>query len=176
MSVKKRDRAMQHRVRERQEKTGESYQGAWQQLAEQPKEPALQQDAREASHHVRRIPLPFSANKKVLHGQSVLITASPQLLSFWPDRLLVKNADHWDIRRLSIGAGKSPWSSLIEDEDQRRCAFVFSLDAWQALLQREVPSGEIISMKATYTGSNELGENFEGVLFGWDGEPPAKTS
>lgn len=176
MSVKNRDRAMQRLVRERQEKTGESYQAAWQQLAAQPKEPALQQDAREASRHVSRIPLPFSTDKKVLPGQSAQITARPQLLSFWPDRLLVKNADRWDIHRLSIGLGKSPWSSLIEDEDRRRCASVFSLDTWQALLQREVPLGETIVMEVTYTGPNEQGESFEAVLFGWDGEPPAKTS
>lgn len=175
MSVKKRDRAMQRLVRERQEKTGESYQAAWQQLAEQPKEPAPQQDAREASRHVSRIPLPFSTGKKVLPGQSAQITARPQLLSFWPDRLLVKHADRWDIHRLSLGLGKSPWSSLIEDEDRRRCASVFSLDTWQPLLQREVPLGEAIVMEVTYTGPNEQGESFEAVLFGWDGEP-AKVS
>ena len=176
MSEKKRDRAMQRLVRERQEKTGESYQAAWQQLTEQPAKPALQQDAREASRHVSRIPLPFSTNTKVLPGQSVQITARPQMLSFWPDRLLVKNADRWDIHRLSIGFGKSPWSSLIEDEDRRRCASVFSLDTWQPLLQREVPLGESVAIVVTYTGPNEQGENFEAVLFGWDSEPPAKTS
>lgn len=176
MSDKKRDRAMQRLVRERQEKTGESYQAAWQQLAEQPAEPALQHDAREASRHVSRIPLPFSTGKKVLPDQSAQITARPQLLSFWPDRLLVKNADRWDIHRLSIGHSKSPWSSLIEDEDRRRCASVFSLDTWQPLLQREVSAAEPIVMEVTYTGPNEQGECFEAVLFGWNGEPPAKTS
>lgn len=175
MSVKKRDRAMQRLVRERQEKTGESYQAAWQQLAE-PKEPALQQDVRAVSRHVSRLPLPFSSGKKVLPGQSAQITTRPQLSSFWPDRLLVKNADRWDIHRLSVGLGKSPWSSLIEDEDRRRCASVFSLDTWQPLLPREVPLGETIVMVVTYTGANEEGESFEAVLFGWDGEPPAKVS
>jgi hypothetical protein len=176
MSDKKRDRAMQRLVRERQEKTGESYQAAWQQLAEQPAEPALQQDAREASRHVSRVPLPFSTGNKVLPDQSAQITARPQLLSFWPDRLLVKNADRWDIHRLSIGLGKSPWSSLIEDEDRRRCASVFSLDTWQPLLQREAQAAEPLVMEVTYTGPNEQGECFEAVLFGWTGEPPAKTS
>ncbi len=175
MSDKKRDRAMQRLVRERQEKTGESYQAAWQQLAEQ-KEPELRQEAREAPRHVSRIPLPFSTDPKVLPGQMATITARPQLLAFWPDRLLVKNADRWDIRRLSVGLGKSPWCSLIEDEDRHRCASVFSLDTWQPLLQREVSPGEPIVLEVTYTGTNEQGENFEAVLFGWDGEPPAKTS
>jgi len=173
MTVKKRDRAMQRLVRERQEKTGESYQAAWQQLSEQPTAPALQQ---EASRPVRRFPLPFSIGTKVLPGQSVQITARPQLLAFWPDRLLVKNADRWDIHRLSIGSSKSPWSSLIEDEERRRCASVFSLDTWQPLLRREVPMGSSIVMEVTYTGPNEQGESFEAVLFGWDGKPPAKTT
>ncbi len=176
MSVKKRDRAMQRLVRERQEKTGESYQAAWQQLAEQ-QEPELRQDARETSRHVSRILLPFSGDrKKVLPGQSVQIAARPQVSAFWPDRLLIKSADRWDIHQLSVGFGKSPWASLIEDENRRRCASVFSLDTWQPLLQREVPQGETIVMKVVYTGTNEVGESFEAVLFGWDGEPPAKVS
>ena len=124
-----------------------------------------------------RLPLPLSTNVKVLPGQSAQITARPQIsASFWPDRLLIKNADRWDVRRLSIGLGKSPWSSLIEDEHHRRRASVFSLDTWHPLISREVSLGEPIIMEVTYTGPNELGENFEAVLFGWDSEPPAKPS
>lgn len=175
MSDKKRDRAMQRLVRERQEKTGESYQAAWQQLAEQ-KEPELRQDAREAPRHVNRIPLPFSTTPKVLPGQFAQIMARSQLSSFWPDRLLIKNADRWDINRLSIGLGKSPWSSLLEDSDRRRCASMFALNTWQPLRQREVPQGETIVLDVTYSGPNEQGESFEAVLFGWDGEPPPKVS
>lgn len=176
MSVKKRDRAMQRLVRERQEKTGESYQAAWQQLAE-PNAQGPRHVAGETPRHVNRIPLPFgTGDKKVLPSQTAQITTRPQLLSFWPDRLLVKNADRWDIHRLSVGLGKSPWSSLIEDEDRRRCASVFSLDTWQPLLPREVSLGETIVMDVAYTGTNEEGENFEAVMFGWDGEPPAKVS
>ncbi|HSX22151.1 MAG TPA: hypothetical protein VLE97_05190 [Gaiellaceae bacterium] len=174
MSVKKRDRAMQRLVRERQEKTGESYQAAWQQLAEH-NGPELPQ-ARNVPHHINRLPLPFSSGKKVLPGESAQITTRPQLVSFWPDRLLVKNADRWDIHRLSVGLGKSPWSSLIEDEDRRRCASVFSLDTWQPLLRREVPLGETIVLVVTYTGTQEGGESFEAVLFGWEAEPPAKAA
>jgi hypothetical protein len=172
---KKRDRVMQRLVRERQAKTGESYQAAWQQLAE-PKEPALQQEAHAPSRRVNRLPLPFSTGKKVLPGQSAEITARPQLMSFWPDRLLIKNAKHWNVERLSISLSKSPWASLIEDEDRRRRASVFSLETWEPLLQREVPLGETLVMVVTYTGPNELGESFEAVLFGWDGEPPAKDA
>jgi len=55
MSVKKRDRAMQRLVRERQEKTGESYQAAWQQLAE-PAPLEQPQDAGSASRAERFTP------------------------------------------------------------------------------------------------------------------------
>jgi hypothetical protein len=173
MSVKKRDRAMQRLVRDRQEKTGESYQAAWQQLAE----PNLQEqrvDVGKTSHAIR-IPLPLSSKKKVPPGKPTQIWARPQT-AFWPDRLLVKNADRWDIQRLSVGASKSPWSSLIEDENRQRCASVFSLDTWHPLLQREVPCAEMVTMLVTYTGANEEGELFEAALIGWNEERPAQPA
>ena len=89
---KKRDRALQRRVRERQEKTGESYQAALQQLTETPTSEPLQP----AQRKVSRLLLPFGTAVKVLPGQSAQITASPQILSFWPDRLV-------DQERRSLG-------------------------------------------------------------------------
>lgn len=171
---KKRDRALQRLVRERQEKTGESYQAAWRQLtdSDDPKQPS----AHEASRNVRRILLPFSTTDKVLPGQSAQITTRPQLLTFWPDRLLIKNADRWDIHRLTIGVGKSPWSSLLEDGPPQRRASVYSFDTWHPLVEREVSIGEHIAMVVTYTGPNEQGELFEASLFGWDGCPPTKPT
>jgi hypothetical protein len=175
MSVKKRDRAMQREVRERQGKTGESYQAAYQQLNPLPKqtETLLPHTWRETSRPLHRHPLPMSSGQKVSPGQIARITARVQSLSsFWPDRLLIHHADRWDVRRLSVGHSKGPWSSLIEDENQRRVASVFSLDTWHPLIQREVPSSESIVMDVTYKGTNDQGERFEAVLFGWDGQPP----
>lgn len=178
MSVdKKRDRALQRRVRERQAKTGESYQAALQQLAASNNGSAEgPSGTSEVPRAVNRLLLPFSTAVKVLPGQSAQISARPQLVSFWPDRLLIKNADRWDVQRLAVGMGKSPWSSLIDDEQQRRRASVFSLDTWQPLIQRELLLGEPIVIDVTYTGSNEQGECFEAAVFGWDACPPAPRS
>ena len=126
-----------------------------------------------------RLPLSFSTVDKIPPGQPFQITARPQLESFWPDRLLIKNADRWDVHRLAVGLGKSPWSSLIEeieDGPHRRRASVFSLDTWHPLIRREVSIGEPIVLVVTYTGPNEQGENFEAALFGWDDYPPDKPS
>jgi hypothetical protein len=138
------------------------------------KAPAAQLSS--ASSNVDRIPLPFSTAVKVLPGQSAQITARPQVESFWPDRLLIKNADRWDIHGLKVGMGKSPWSSLIEDGPLRRRASMFSLDTWHPLITQEVPCGEEVVMVVTYTGPNEQGEGFEATLFGWTSCPPAKPS
>ena len=177
---KKRDRALQRRVRERQAKTGETYQAAWQQLAsseaagEQSPGAAAGSAEKPGAQIFHRIPLPFSTNNKVLPGQSAQITARPQVESFWPDRLLIKNADRWDIERLTVGRGKSPWSSLLDDAPRRGSAF--SLDTWHPLTSLEVPCAEPVVLTVSYTGSNEQGEPFEAVMFGWDGGPPTKQT
>ena len=57
----RRDRALQRRVRERQAKTGENYQAAWQQLAasEAPSARELSQGPHDESRNIHRIPLPL---------------------------------------------------------------------------------------------------------------------
>ena len=177
---KKRDRALQRRVRERQAKTGETYQAAWQQLTNSEPVSAPSPGVAAGSAEkpgaplFHRIPLPFSTGSKVLPGQSAQITARPQVESFWPDRLLIKNADRWDIERLTVGRGKSPWSSLIDDAPRRGSAF--SMDTWHPLTSLEVPCAEPVVLVVSYTGSNEQGESFEAVMFGWDGGPPTKPT
>jgi hypothetical protein len=174
---KKRDRAMQRLVRERQAKTGESYQAAWQQLADQTEPLVPKQSSPDSgSSSVHRVLLPFSTTVKVLPGESAQITTRPQLVSFWPDRLLIKNTERWDIHRLTIGVGKSPWSSLLEDGPRPCPASMFSLNNWHPLVSREVTLGECLTLVVTYTGPNEQGEIFEACLFGWDACPPAKES
>ncbi len=165
MSVdKKRDRALQHRVRARQAKTGESYQAAWRRLT-----------GSEAPNpsDVRRVPLSLStgAGIKVLPGQAAQITARPQLDAFWPERLLIKNSDRWDIHQLTTENSKT---SLIKTSSCTASAF--SLDAWQPLASQEVHCGEEIVAVVTYTGPNEQGECFEATLFGWDGCPPTQAA
>jgi hypothetical protein len=171
---KKRDRALQRRVRERQAKTGETYQAAWQQLTNSEAVSEPSPGAAAGAQIFHRIPLPFSTGSKVLPGQSAQITARPQVESFWPDRLLIKNADRWDIERLTVGRGKSPWSSIIDDAPRRGSAF--SLETWHPLTSLEVPCAEPVVLVVSYTGSNEQGESFEAVMFGWDGGPPTKPA
>src|SRR6187455_3269645 len=84
---KKRDRALQRRVRERMEKTGESYQAAWRHVSGS--------DGGDGEKSIgelptsRRSPLSLSTNDvRILPGQSAQITGRPQIASFWPDRLL----------------------------------------------------------------------------------------
>jgi hypothetical protein len=176
---KKRDRALQRRVRERQEKTGESYQAAYQQIVEPAKdgfaaflEGRIGPPAADTSRIAARLMLPLSTAPRVLPGSSVQITSRAQLLSFWPERLFIKNAEHWTVERITVGLGKSPWSTLIEDD--HRHASTFSLETWQPLIQRELLVGEPVAMTVTYAGPNEEGECFEAVLFGWDNPPPAR--
>ena len=176
---KKRDRALQRRVRERQAKTGESYQAAWQQITSSHDAPPT-----------RRVPLALSTSVKILPGQSAQLTARPQVWTFWPERLLIKNAERWDIHQLTVWADgltdaqlyekgananeEKPKAFLVENDS---CdASVFALDAWHPLPPHEVHCGERIVLVVTYTGPNEQGECFEATLFGWEGSPPTKES
>lgn len=180
---KKRDRALQHRVRDRQAKTGESYQAAWRHVAEAGSE------APSSPKGTRRVPLSLSVGLdgrtgrriRMLPAQVAQITGRPQLESFWPDRLLIKNADHWSVDELFV----PDWDNrkLIKHsllEAGPRTAYDFSLDTWHPLTTREVLCGEEIALIVTYVGKNPRGGVFEATVFGWDGQPPparsAKTS
>lgn len=199
---KKRDRALQHRVRDRQAKTGESYQAAWRHVAD-----SADSEASSPSVGTRRVPLPLGTGGhaktgkrvKILPGQSAQITGRPQLETFWPDRLLIKNTDRWRVDELFVGA----WKDWNEAEFAKRRSFIagsrelppepeyikhslleagpraasaFSLSTWQPLTTREVPCGREIILVVTYIGKNLRGEGFEATLFGWDGKPPTRST
>jgi hypothetical protein len=163
---KSRDRALQRRVRERQAKTGESYQAAWQQLTD-----AKTTDTPSLLDR-RRIPLPLSTGVAVFPGQSAQITARPQVDTFWPDRLLIKNAGSWTIEELTVKSKAGSKHSLIETADQA----AFSYDTWHPLPAREVLCAEAVILVVTYRGSNVEGEVFEAALFGWEGSLPTKAA
>jgi hypothetical protein len=168
---KKRDRALQHRVRERQAKTGESYQAAWRHL-----EGSEASISPSTARHVRRVPLPLSTAIRIRPGESVQITARPQLDWFVPDRFLIKNAEHWDVHELYVGswsdAGLHNKRSLL---DEPRAASCFSPDTWNPLVTSATMCGENVVLVATYIGTNKKGLRLEAVVFGWDGEPPATS-
>ena len=162
------------RVRERQDKTGENYQAAWRSLTGDETS-----DTSSLLDH-RRIPLPLSTEVPILPGQSAQITARPQVASFWPDRLLIKNAESWTIQYLTAENKAGSNHSLIETADQD--AAVFSYAAWHPLPAREVLCGDAIVLAVTYCGSNAEGERFEAAMFGWNRcptkatKPPSSTS
>jgi len=173
---KKRDRALQRRVRDRQEKTGESYQAAWRHLSSSDGADGDGADDNKNSNAAdlptsRRSPLSLSTNVRIRPGDSAQITGRPQIASFWPDRLLIKNADRWDIDQLTVGFHTAQASSLIKT---KHSASEFALDVWQPLKEQEVLCGEEIVAVVTYNGPNEKGECFEAALFGWEGRPPVK--
>ena len=168
---KKRDRALQRRVRERQDKTGESYQAAWRRLTGDEQVDKTLDPSSPLNH--RRIPLPFTTNVPILPGQSAQLTARPQVVSFWPDRLLIKNAGSWTIQQLTVEAKDGSKQSLIETADPGAAAFSYA--AWHPLPPREVLCGNAIVLVVTYCGSSAEGECFEAVLFGWEDRLPTKA-
>jgi hypothetical protein len=205
---KKRDRALQNRVRDRQAKTGESYQTAWRHVAEGASAGDEAPSAPKGRKGTRRVPLSLGVGThaktgkriQILPGQSAQITARPQLEAFWPDRLVIKNADRWHIDEFYVGEWKDwdaaqyakrislrevgsrepfPEPEFIKHSllEAGSCAGApFSLRTWQPLTTREVLCGEQIVLIVTYTGKNPRGEGFEAALFGWDGQPPVKAS
>jgi hypothetical protein len=121
----------------------------------------------------RRIPLPVSTEERILPGQSAQITARPQVATFWPDRLLIKDTENWTIQQLTVERKDEPKHSLIETTDQ---AAAFAYDTWQPLAAREVLCGDAVVLAVTYRGDNAKGERFEGALFGWQDGLPAKAA
>lgn len=166
---KKRDRALQRRVRERQAKTGESYQAAWRHLTgDEPAETA-------PLLNPHRLLLPLSTEVPILPGRYAQITAHPQVTAFCPDRLLIKNAESWTIEQLTVESKRSDSKhSLIETSSSSGAAF--SSTTWHPLVPREVLCGQAIVLVVTYRGSDEKGERFEAALFGWEDHLPAKDA
>ena len=180
---KKRDRALQRLVRERQDKTGESYQAAWRRLKGDATGDEMADKASSfLKHRHQRILLPLSTEVSILPGQSAQITVRSQVASFWPDRFLIKNTESWTIHKLTVenrilqrveGAPRLKYA-LIEVADQS--AALFSQDTWQTLPAREVLCGDEVVLEVSYRGSNTEGECFEAALFGWEDHLPAKVT
>jgi hypothetical protein len=173
---KKRDRALQRRVRERQNKTGESYQAAWRQMTDDEAPDGASHLRETTPHRISRILLPLSSEGPILPGRSVSvpITARSQIATFWPDRLLIKNAASWSIQQLTVENKTGDKHSLIETANQDGAAFSYA--TWQPLPAREVLCGDAVVLAATYCGSSAKGERFEATLFGWEDGLPAKAT
>jgi hypothetical protein len=117
--VKKRDRALQRRVRERQAKTGESYQAAWRQLTgdeEAPEEPeGLKETAassNEASSHEDAAPPPM--NLRVV----LPLTHGPWVPPHQQTRVAARAKEAIDIERIlisSAGTMGGPADWIVND-------------------------------------------------------------
>jgi hypothetical protein len=122
----------------------------------------------------RRVLLPMSTGTFLMPHQSAQITARPQLGAFCPDRLLIKNAWHWNI---DDGIEPNDRSGAVSPiETGQRSGAAFSPVEWCRLPAREVPGGGKIILGVTYVGPSEFGEPFEAALFGWDGPPPTVSA
>jgi hypothetical protein len=98
---KKRDRALQRRVRERQAKTGESYQAAWRQVTEGE---ALPTDA-----SLTPLPETKPATEDVAHARLVLPLQLPRVPQRQPTRVATRaTRGAVDVERLYISAAGTP--------------------------------------------------------------------
>jgi hypothetical protein len=105
----------------------------------------------------------------LMPNQPAQITARPQLSAFCPDRLVIKNAAHWNIDDGVEPHDRSGAVSAIETG--HRSGAAFSPVEWCPLPARQVTCGSKIVLGVTYVGPSAFGEPFEAALFGWDGPP-----
>ena len=126
----------------------------------------------------RRVPLtlsnltPGSWNTNILPGSKVTIFASrSQLDTFWPDRLLIKNADRWFVHDVLV-EGRSQLNRLAP----RGLPGGVFRDAVHPprFWADNVRAGERVGIVVSYVGDSECGEPFEAVVFGAE-DPPVYT-
>jgi hypothetical protein len=114
----------------------------------------------------RRVPLGLSTWANLLPGVPCEIRSYPQLDSFWPDRLLIKDPGKWLVNEAKIDG--RPWIGASNGS-------MYSVAEWTALPKCEAGPGSEVSLSVTYVGSSLAGERFEGVLFGTEGVPAQPT-
>ncbi len=114
----------------------------------------------------RRLPLPISSGVNILPGTTVTIAARSQLDDFTPDRVLIKNAERWEVERVEIQGRRQLPAALP--------ASSFSLRGGPLVMSRMSPGGEL-QIRARYTGPSESGEPFECCAFGATGRYESPT-
>jgi hypothetical protein len=108
----------------------------------------------------------------ILPNQSAQITARPQLGAFCPDRLLIKNGEHWNINDgIDPDDAEAAVSPIGTGHHAGRSGAAFSPVEWCPLPVQQVNCGDKIVLGVTYVGPNKFGEPFEAALFGWEGTP-----
>lgn len=113
-----------------------------------------------------RFPLPMSTGVWILPGQCATLTARPQL-PFYPERLLIKNAERWRIHEIQVASGSQEPRKLAKSLPGER----FALGApgrFPGAGELLVPAGDQVIVNLEYVGPLEAGEPFEACVFGSD--------
>ena len=114
-----------------------------------------------------RFLLPLSSGMTLPPRRGVLITARPQTPKFYPERLLIKDASHWNIDTIHVGPRAG---ALVKDLP----GAVFAPDVpghFPGCGEIEIPPGGELIIGVTYTGAREGGIPFEACVFGSDDQP-----
>jgi len=109
----------------------------------------------------------MSSGVNIPPGTLVRITARSQVGEFFPERLLIKGADHWRINEIRA-EGRS--GALARDLPGAGFA-PESLGRFPGCGELSLPSGGELIVKATYEGPLEAGAHFEACIFGSDSQP-----
>jgi hypothetical protein len=110
----------------------------------------------------------MSSGVGILPGSSVTITARPQTSKFYPERLLIKEAAHWQIDAIRVGTRAGvlvqnlPGTTFAHDAPGR----------FPGCGEIEIPPGGDLIVEMTYTGLREAGIPVEACVFGSDDQPP----
>ena len=122
-----------------------------------------------------RLPLPMSTGLPISQTQSAQITARPQTSKFYPERLLIKEAAHWQVDAIRVGHRPD---ALVQDLP----GVMFAPGApgrFPGCGEIEILPGADLIVETRYTGPRETGIPFEACVFGSDDRatmPVASTS
>ncbi len=100
-------------------------------------------------------------------GTLTQLTARSQLDEFFPERLLIKEADHWRIDEIRAEGRSGALARDLSGE-------VFapeSIGRFPGCGELSLPSGGELIVRATYRGPLKAGAPFEACIFGSDGQP-----
>ncbi len=114
----------------------------------------------------RFIVLPISSRQKVKAGDPQVVSCENEsMVSFFPTRLVVANADYWHVYDIAVGDKSQfsdkaglPGSYFAEDV----------VDAWSAV--DELKPGLSVSLRVGYAGQEADGRVFVAAIMGYEDE------
>lgn len=118
------------------------------------------------TRHPLRIPLPLSSGVPIPPSHSATIVTRPQIDSFYPDRLLIKQAADWMVDTIR-------WSGGVIARDLPGSAFAFDASGhFPRSGEIGIPRGGDLIFEVAYTGSSDVGIPLEACVFGSDDRNP----